>query len=180
MRVGPRDLVVGISASSLAAFVDAALREAKRRGASTALVTMNRVRRPRHVDAVVAAEVGPEAVAGSTRMKSGLAAKAILASLSTAAMVRRGKVYGNLMVDLSPWCAKLEARARRILGRLLGVGPAPADRLLARASGSVKTALVMDVLGVPAAEARRRLRAAGGNLRRLIGPPETLRRGSAT
>lgn len=169
LRVDRRDAVVGISASSLAPYVRAALREAKRRGAATALVTMNRIRRPRGVDLVVAAEVGPEAIAGSTRMKAGLATKAILASLSTAAMVRRGKVYGNRMVDLHPWSAKLEARARRILRDLLGLGPAAADRLLARAGGRVKTALVMGRLGVDRTEARRLLRAAGGDLRRVLG-----------
>lgn len=167
-RLGRGDLVIGISASSLAPYVRAALAEAKRRGAATALVTMNRVRRPGFVDHLVVVETGPEILAGSTRMKSGLATKAVLHTVSTTAMVLLGKVHGNRMIDLKAWCAKLEARARRLVEELGGVPPRRARLLLRLAEGDVKTAIVMARRGVARPEAACLLRDAGGSLRRIM------------
>lgn len=171
LGIGSRDLVIGISASSLAPYVRAALEEASVRGAQTALITMNRIPCPAFVQVLVSIPVGPEVVAGSTRMKSGLVTKAVLHNLSTSAMVLAGKVYGNRMVDLKPWCSKLEARGLRLVVELGRVGKNRARVLLKAARGEVRTAIVMARLGLGAAEARRRIRAVGGRLRNLLGSP---------
>lgn len=171
LGLGAGDLVIGISASSLAPYVRASLEEARVRGAGTALITMNRIVRPEFVEVLVAVPVGPEVVAGSTRMKSGLVTKQVLHTLSTAAMVLAGKVYGNRMVDLKTWCSKLEARGLRLVVEIGRVDRGRASRMLGEARGEVRTAIVMARLGVGAAEARRRIRARGGRLRDLLGPP---------
>ena len=116
----------------------------------------------------MAVVVGPEVVTGSTRMKSGTAQKLVLNMISTATMIRLGKVYENLMVDLRPRSKKLEARSRGILMSLLGVDSAGAGVLLDQAGGSVKRALFMGLAHCDAAEADRRLDAAGGVLRRAL------------
>jgi N-acetylmuramic acid 6-phosphate etherase len=168
-RLGQGDLVIGISASSLAPYVRAALGEAKRRGAVTALVTMNRVPQPAFVDHLIVVETGPEVLAGSTRMKSGLATKAVLHAISTTAMILCGKVYGNRMIDLRAWCAKLEARAHRLIEDIGGVSPHRAQALFRLAAGDVKSAIVMARLGVARSEAARLLQAADGSLRKILG-----------
>ncbi|RMH58989.1 MAG: N-acetylmuramic acid 6-phosphate etherase [Candidatus Hydrogenedentota bacterium] len=162
------DLVIGISASSMATFVRAALEEAKAGGAATALVTMNRIRKPRFVDVLIAVEVGPEVIAGSTRMKSGLVTKAILHNISTTAMVLAKKIYGNRMVDLQPWCAKLKARSERILCEIGGVEIRRARRLLKESGGNVKAALVMARLGCDRTRAEEILEEVGGDLRSAL------------
>jgi N-acetylmuramic acid 6-phosphate etherase len=158
------DAVVGIAASGVTPFVLAALAEARRRGALTVLVTCNPSvpRRAAHV--VIALEVGPEVLAGSTRLKAGTATKLTLNTLTTAAFTRLGKVHGNRMVDLQPKSAKLRARAERLVRDLGGVSAARAGKLLEQARGSAKVAVVMARRRVTAAEARRRLRDAGGFL----------------
>ncbi len=168
---GPTDVVVGISASGRAAFVRGALEAAGRRGARRALVTTNPPPEGAPAEIVVAALVGPEPIAGSTRLKSGTATKRILNMVSTAAMIRLGKVYRNLMVDVVPTNEKLRRRARRIVSEVLGVAEPEADRLLAAAGrpSPVKVAIVMGRLGVGAPEARRRLDEAGGFLHRILG-----------
>lgn len=167
---GAGDLLIGISASSLAPFVRAALEEAKRRGSGTVLVTMNRVARPRYVDLLIAPVVGPEVLAGSTRMKAGLATKAVLHNLSTTAMVLAGKVYGNRMVDLKMWCAKLVARGERLVAELGGVSRPVARRLLREAHGDLKAAIVMAHRECEHHEAVHHLRAAKGRLRHALPP----------
>ena len=125
LRVGPRDVVCGICASGVTPFALAALREARRRGARTIAVTCAPSAALRGLaDVLIAPRPGPEVLAGSTRMKAGLATKMVLHTLTTGAMVRLGKVYGNLMVDLRPTSRKLRARALRIV--------AAADRSSAR------------------------------------------------
>jgi N-acetylmuramic acid 6-phosphate etherase len=168
-NVNEADLVMGIAAGSTTPFVIGALREARRRGAATVFLTcVPPAQTPvaDAVDLVIAPVTGPEVVAGSTRMKAGTATKMVLHTITTAAMIRMGKTYGNLMVDLRVTSAKLEDRGRRILRDLLGVEYDEAGRILERAGGSVKTALVMERLGVDRQEAERRLAAAGGFLRR--------------
>src|SRR5262249_719638 len=164
----PGDAVVGIAASGVTPFVAGALREARRRGARTILVTCNpRVPR-RSARVVIALAVGPEVLAGSTRLKAGTATKVTLNALTTATFTRLGKVYGNRMVDLRPRSAKLRARAIRLVA-LVGKASAPvAARLLRQARGSAKLAIVMARLGVEAKEARRMLRHARGSLRRVF------------
>jgi N-acetylmuramic acid 6-phosphate etherase len=169
LGIGPRDVVCAVCASGVTPFALAALRSARRRGARTLLVTCAPPAAPDAADVVIAPRVGPEVVAGSTRMKAGLATKMVLHTLTTGAMVRLGKVYGNLMVDLRPTNAKLRARAVRIVSRLTGRPPAAARALLRRAGERPKVAVVMDRRGVSAPAARRLLAAHGGDLGAALG-----------
>jgi N-acetylmuramic acid 6-phosphate etherase len=168
-RLRRGDVLVGISASSVTPFVRGALAGARRRGARTILVTCAPGRGlGRLAEVVVAVATGPEVLTGSTRLKAGSASKAVLNALTTAAMVRLGKTYENLMVDVQATNRKLKDRARRIVAAALGVAASRAARLLAASGGEVKTAIVMGRLGLPAAEARRRLAAAGDHVRRAL------------
>ncbi|PTL78147.1 N-acetylmuramic acid 6-phosphate etherase [Vitiosangium sp. GDMCC 1.1324] len=166
LRVGPRDVVCGVSASARTPFVLGALDEAKRRGARTVLVCCNRPG-PRVADHVLLADTGPELVAGSTRLKAGTATKLILNALTTTAFVTLGKVYRGRMVDVRPTNEKLRERAARMVAELTGLSPAAAKRLLEQAGNEVKVALAMHFTGLPAKEARRRLKNA--TLRTLAG-----------
>lgn len=139
--VGVRDMVVGVSASGRTPFTLAALAEAKRRRAATALVSCNRRPRPSGCDRIVLLRTGPEPVAGSTRMKAGTATKIVLNALTTGAMVLLGRVSGNLMVCLTPTSDKLRDRAVRIVAQAAGTTPARARRLLAARGWSVARAL---------------------------------------
>ena len=169
LRVGPRDVVCAICASGVTPFALGALRAARRRGARTVMVTCApSARLAALADIVIAPRVGPEVVAGSTRMKAGLATKMVLHTLTTAAMVRVGKVYGNLMVDVMPTSAKLRARARRIVTTLTGLSPAAAAALLRRAGWRPKLAILMHRRGVSASQGRRLLAAHGGDLRAAL------------
>jgi N-acetylmuramic acid 6-phosphate etherase len=170
LRVGPRDVVCGICASGVTPFALAALREARRRRARTIAITCAPSPALRRLaDVLVAPRPGPEVLAGSTRMKAGLATKMVLHTLTTGAMVRLGKVYGNLMVDLRPSSRKLRARALRIVGELTGLPPRRARALAGRARGQPAVALVMHRLGLDAPAARRRLARHGGSLRAALG-----------
>jgi N-acetylmuramic acid 6-phosphate etherase len=163
------DVLVGISASSVTPFVRGALAAARRRAARTVLLTCAPAPRLRRLaDVVVAIPTGPEVLTGSTRLKAGSATKAALNAITTAAMVRLGKAYENLMVDLRPTSAKLRDRARRVVAAGARVSGAQASRLLARCGGEVTTAIVAARLGVAPGEARVRLRAAGGHVRRAL------------
>jgi N-acetylmuramic acid 6-phosphate etherase len=167
-RARAGDVVVGIAASGVTPFVLGALRAAGRRGAATVLVTCNPGVSQRAAQVVIALAVGPEVLAGSTRLKAGTATKLTLNTLTTASFARLGKVYGNRMVDLRPRSAKLQARAERLVRELGGVGPAEAGRLLRAAGGSTKQAIVMARLAVGAAAARRLLAGESGSLRPLL------------
>lgn len=168
-RLRARDLLVGVSASSVTPFVRGALRAARRAGAGTILVTCAPGRGlARLADVVVVVPSGPEVLTGSTRLKAGSATKAVLNAITTAAMVRLGKAYGNLMVDIKPTSAKLKDRARRIVAAATGSGAREASRLLRSAGGDVKTAIVMGRLGVSAEAARARLAQAKGHVRRAL------------
>ena len=118
---------------------------------------------------VIAPLVGPEVITGSTRMKAGTATKLVLNTISTAAMVKTGKVYGNLMVDLQVTCEKLQDRGERMLMLTLGMERDDATLLLDMAGGHVKTAIVMARLGLSALEARKRLDDVGGSITALVG-----------
>jgi N-acetylmuramic acid 6-phosphate etherase len=170
LRVGPRDVVCGICASGVTPFALAALREARRRGARTIAVTCAPSAALRALaDVLVAPRPGPEVLAGSTRMKAGLATKMVLHTLTTAVMVRLGKVYGNLMVDLQPTSQKLRARALRIVAELTGLPPGPARALTRQAGGRPAVALIMHRLGLDTAAARCRLAAHHDDLRSALG-----------
>ena len=167
-----RDVVCGIAASGSTPYVLGALEEALRRDAATALITCNPIAPDSWaaglVDVLIELPVGPEIIAGSTRMKGGTATKMVLNMITTAAMVRWGKVYDNLMVDLRPTNQKLVGRSIGLIRRLGGVGQEAAADLLQRSGGSVKTAIVMGKLGVGEEAARKLLESQGGILRRVI------------
>jgi N-acetylmuramic acid 6-phosphate etherase len=161
-----RDVVVGIAASGRTPFVVGALRYAREIGAATiSLSNVDAAAISHEADIAIAAVTGPEPVTGSTRMKAGTAQKLVLNMLTTATMIRLGKTYGNLMVDVQPSNSKLRDRAVRIVAEATGLGREAAAAQLARAGSDVKTAIVMDLLGVDAGTARERLASAGGVVR---------------
>jgi N-acetylmuramic acid 6-phosphate etherase len=172
-RVRERDVVVGIAASGTTPWVHAALERAKALGAHTVLVTCTDPpqRLTSHLDAQIVARVGPEVLTGSTRLKAGTATKLILNTISTGAMLRLGKAYGNLMVDLMAWSEKLEDRSQRIVMEVCGVSRAEAQRAIDASGRSVKLAIVMLRRGVDLAEARRLLDAGNGSVRAVLGNP---------
>ncbi len=163
------DLVVGLAASRRTPYTVAGIAFAKSIGCRTAFIICNRAEnldiKP---DVLIELPVGPEAITGSTRMKSGSAQKMTLNIISTTAMVLLGKTYGNLMVDLQARSEKLAARSRKILMDLLDITLERADSLLAESGGSVKTAIVMHKQKCSADEARKRLEEAGGFVSRAI------------
>lgn len=171
-HVGPGDVVVGISASGGAPYVRAAITRARERGARTTIGVSNTPHAPLSGDVQIAIEVvtGPEVITGSTRLKAGTAQKLVLNMLTTGAMVRIGKTYGNRMVDVQSTNKKLVARSRRLLRDIGHVASdADADTLLQSANGSVKRAIVMARLGLSAPDADARLRDAGGFLSVALG-----------
>ena len=163
------DVVVGISASGVTPFVRASLEEAKKRKASTILIACNFSSSLRSlVDVVIAPRVGPEVIAGSTRLKAGTATKLILNRLTVTSMIQLGKVYGNLMVDLQPRSRKLKARGLRILKELGGISDQKARAVFRKAEGQLKTAVLMARKNLSYREARERLREARGFLRKAL------------
>jgi N-acetylmuramic acid 6-phosphate etherase len=172
--IGPEDFVLGIATSGTTPYVHGATARARELGARTGFLLCTpptQELRDAH-DVVIAPLVGPEVVTGSTRMKAGTATKLVLNTITTGAMVRMGKVYGNLMVDLQVTCEKLRDRGERILEEILGLSRAESASLLERSGGQVKTALVMGKLGVDQSEALRVLKEAGGVVARVVGDPE--------
>ena len=169
LQVGPKDAVVGITASGGAPYVLAALRRARERGAAViGLCTNAHSKLEGLCDVCIAPEVGPEVISGSTRMKSGTAQKMVLNMLTTCSMVRLGKVYGNLMVDLKASNKKLEDRARRLIIHATGASPDQAADYLGRAQGHVKLAILMLESGLEAPAARALLDRCGGVLAQAI------------
>ncbi len=156
--IGPKDVAVGIAASGRTPYVVGALIAARQVGAFTvALVNVADAVLAAYADITLAARTGPEALAGSTRLKAGTAQKIVLNLLTTATMIRSGKVYGNLMVDVRATNAKLRDRAVRIVMAGAEVGPEAATAALEQADWRAKTALVALRLQIPAPEAARRL-----------------------
>jgi N-acetylmuramic acid 6-phosphate etherase len=168
-RFSGRDIIVGIAASGTTPYVLGALKYARKRKATVIALSSNR-RMPitRLADIVIAPEVGPEVVTGSTRLKAGTAQKLVLNMLSTAAMVRLGHVYENLMIDAVLTNKKLEDRALRILVEASGKSMSAGRRALRQAGHDIRLALVILKRDVAAAEARRLLNSAGGNLRAAL------------
>ncbi len=168
-RARARDLVIGVSASSVTPFVRGALARARRRGARTVLVTAHASPGTRALaDIVVVLRVGPEVVAGSTRLKAGTATKLALNQITTSAFAASGRVFGPWMVDLSRGSAKLRDRALRTVAAASGAAPAKARRVLGEARGDVRAAILMAIAGTDARSARAALAAAGGNLRAAL------------
>ncbi len=167
--VGADDVVIGLAASGRTPYVAGALAHAARHGAFTALVTSNpRSRLLEGVDVAVVADTGPEALTGSTRMKSATAQKLVLHSFSTALMVRLGRTWSNLMVSMVATNQKLRARTVTILHQATGLERADCEPLLEEAGGDLKVALVMSLSGATAAHARTALDATGGVVRAAV------------
>jgi N-acetylmuramic acid 6-phosphate etherase len=168
---GPDDAVVGISASGRSPYVVAAVDAARARGAFTGcVVCVEESELAAVAEREVCVPVGPEILTGSTRLKAGTAQKLVLNMISTISMIRLGKTYGNLMVDLVPSNEKLRARARTIVREATGVPTEEADEALSRSGGEPKVAIVSLLVGVEPDEARRRLADAGGVVRRAVEP----------
>jgi N-acetylmuramic acid 6-phosphate etherase len=167
------DFVIGIAASGTTPYVRAALEYAKTLGARTAIIACS----PPPAETLAAADIaivvitGPEVVTGSTRMKAGTATKLVLNTITTGAMIRLGKTYGNLMVDLQATNEKLKDRSERIVSEVCSVTRDEARALLRDAGGSVTLAIVMQKRRISAAEARAALDAAGGVIRRVVHEP---------
>ncbi len=169
-KVKSKDVVCGIAASRRTPYVIGAVKKAKELGAKTIFITCN----PRdefnikEADIAICPYVGPEVIMGSTRMKSGTAQKLVLNMLTTASMIRLGKIYENMMIDLQMTNKKLVERSKRIVMTITGVSYEKAADILKKANGHVKTALVMIKANVSATEARTRLKKADGFVRKAI------------
>lgn len=172
-QVTNRDVVVGIAASGTTPYVRAALGKAQTLGATTVLLTCAMPPKvlAETCDVIINPVVGPEVLTGSTRLKAGTATKLVLNTLSSGAMIRLGKAFGNLMVDLMALSAKLHDRGERIVMEVGGVSREEARQAIERATGSVKLAIVMVRRKVDAAEARRLLETADGFVRPVVGDP---------
>jgi N-acetylmuramic acid 6-phosphate etherase len=164
------DVVIGVSASGMTSFVRGALTSARQAGARIVFVTCDPATELQtFVDLTIAPSVGPEVIAGSTRLKAGTATKLVLNMLTTAAMVLIGKTYGNLMVDVQVNSDKLRDRARRIVHIVTGLEGEDIDRVLKKADWNVKAAIVMQKTGLSHAKALARLRKAKDQVRDAIG-----------
>jgi N-acetylmuramic acid 6-phosphate etherase len=170
LRVSKRDVVIGVSASGITQFVRGALTGARKKSARIVFVTCwPKSELQNYVDLIIAPAVGPEIIAGSTRLKAGTATKMVLNMLTTISMIRIGKTYGNLMVDVQTGSEKLKDRARRIVAVVTGADPEEAGELLIRAKWNVKAAIVMKKATLTYAQALRRLRSADDSIREAIG-----------
>jgi N-acetylmuramic acid 6-phosphate etherase len=170
LRPTKKDVVVGVSASGMTQFVRGALTRARKTGARIIFVTCDPgTELQTFVDLTISPGVGAEVIAGSTRLKAGTATKLVLNMLTTGAMVRIGKTYGNLMIDVQTGSEKLKDRARRIVNIVTGLDYDEADRLLKSAQWNVKAAIVMQKTGLPFTKAQARLRKAHDSMREALG-----------
>jgi N-acetylmuramic acid 6-phosphate etherase len=187
MRLSQRDVVIGVSASGMTPFVRGGLTRARKNGAKIIFITCwPGSELQNFVDLQIAPAVGPEIIAGSTRLKAGTATKMVLNMLTTIAMIKVGKTYGNLMVDVQTGSEKLKDRARRIIGIVTELNYDEADVLLKRAKWNVKAAIVMQKANLSLPQALRRLKKAEDSVREAIGEDieprlrAVLREGSST
>ena len=170
LHLSARDVVIGVSASGITPFVRGALTRGRKAGAKIIFVTCwPGSELQNFVDLIIAPAVGPEIIAGSTRLKAGTATKMVLNMLTTISMIKWGKTYGNLMVDVRTGSEKLKDRAKRIVGVVTGLEPETAEALLKRARWNVKAAIVMQKAGLPLPQAMKRLRDADYLVREAIG-----------
>ena len=170
LRPTGKDVVIGVSASGITQFVFGALTRARRAASKIILVTCDpKAELQSLVDLMIAPAVGPEIIAGSTRLKAGTATKLVLNMLTTASMIRIGKTYGNLMVDVRIGSEKLRDRARRIVSTVTGLAYDDADKLLQRAHGNVKAAIVMQKRGLDYDQSLSRLESARGFVSEAVG-----------
>jgi N-acetylmuramic acid 6-phosphate etherase len=170
LRLNQRDVVIGVSASGMTPFVRGGLTRARKAGAKIIFITCwPGSELQNFVDLQIAPAVGPELIAGSTRLKAGTATKMVLNMLTTISMIRVGKTYGNLMVDVQTGSEKLKDRARRIIGIVTGLDYDAAEALLKRAKWNVKAAIVMEKTGLTLPQATKRLKKAQDSVREAIG-----------
>jgi N-acetylmuramic acid 6-phosphate etherase len=170
LRLTSRDVVIGVSASGITPFVRGGLTRARKAGAKIIFVTCwPGSELQNFVDLIIAPAVGPEIIAGSTRLKAGTATKLVLNMLTTVSMIRWGKTYGNLMVDVRTGSEKLKDRAKRIVSMVTGLDPADSEALLKRARWNVKAAIVMQKAGLTLPQAMKRLRQNDNLVRDAIG-----------
>ena len=170
LRPTKKDVVIGVSASGMTQFVRGALTRARKAGARVVFVTCDPgTELQTFVDLTIAPGVGAEVIAGSTRLKAGTATKLVLNMLTTGAMVRIGKTYGNLMVDVQTGSEKRKDRARRIVNIVTGLEYDDVDKLMKRAHWNVKAAIVMQRTGLPYPKALSRLRKAHDSMREALG-----------
>jgi N-acetylmuramic acid 6-phosphate etherase len=171
-RLSPteKDVIVGVSASGMTPFVRGALTRGRQAGSRVVFVTCDpHTELQSFVDLTISPAVGPEVIAGSTRLKAGTATKLVLNMLTTGAMILVGKTYGNLMVDVQTGSEKLRDRARRILNIVAGLDADDAEKLLKRAHWNVKAAIVMQKTGLSYSRALARLRRSNDRIREAIG-----------
>jgi N-acetylmuramic acid 6-phosphate etherase len=172
VEVGDGDALVGVAASGTTPYVIAALQAARDRGALTVAISNNQPAPILQIaDFAIPVVTGPEVLSGSTRLKAGTAQKLVLNMISTATMVRLGKVHGNRMIDVAVTNAKLRTRAQNIVADLVGCDPEAAASLLDEADLEVKTAVLMGLARIDAAAARARLEAVDGYLRLALEGP---------
>jgi N-acetylmuramic acid 6-phosphate etherase len=170
LRLSSRDVVIGVSASGITPFVRGALTRGRKACAKIIFVTCwPGSELGTFVDLLIAPAVGPEIIAGSTRLKAGTATKMVLNMLTTVAMIKWGKTYGNLMVDVQTGSEKLKDRAKRILAVVTGLDGDAAEALLKRAKWNVKAAIVMQKAGLTLPQAVKRLRQADNSIREALG-----------
>jgi N-acetylmuramic acid 6-phosphate etherase len=170
LRLSPRDVVIGVSASGMTPFVRGGLTRARKAGAKIIFITCwPGSELQNFVDLQIAPAVGPEIIAGSTRLKAGTATKMVLNMLTTIAMIKVGKTYGNLMVDVQTGSEKLKDRARRIISIVTGLDYDAADALLKRAKWNVKAAIVMEKTHLTLPQALKRLKKSNDSVREAIG-----------
>ncbi|NKB67304.1 MAG: N-acetylmuramic acid 6-phosphate etherase [Candidatus Latescibacteria bacterium] len=169
-ELSPPDMVVGIAASGVTPFVLGGLQYARSLNCSTAFITCSQpASPPGEGTVIIAPQVGPEILTGSTRLKAGTATKMVLNMISTGAMIKWGKTYGHFMVDLQPKNAKLRDRSQRILAAIADISEAEAEKTLDQASGHLKVALVMVLCQIDQAEANKRLEKHRGLVKKAIG-----------
>jgi len=173
IELSSRDVVVGIATSGRTPYVIGGLQYAQQLGAyAIGLACTRNSQLEPNADLMIVPVVGPEVVTGSTRLKAGTATKMVLNMLTTGAMVRLGKTYGNLMVDLTATNQKLHERSCRIVSEVTGLSGEEAQRVLEECDGQLKVAIVATLLKVSPGEARNRLHSAGGHLREAIRPAQ--------
>ena len=169
LNVNENDCVIGIAASGRTPYAMGGLEEAKKRGALTVSIACNRPSPLEELAEInIAPIVGPEVVSGSTRLKAGTAQKMVLNMISTGVMIRLGKTYSNLMVDVQPTNLKLRQRARRIVAEATGLSLEKATEMLQACDSEVKTAIVAVLANIAPQEARERLRNTGGYVRKAV------------
>jgi len=166
--VNENDVVLGISANGSAPFIHGALKEAKSRGVTTGLLMCNSPIEERFIDYVISVIVGPEVITGSTRMKAGTATKMVLNMITTTAMIKLKKTYGNLMVDLTACNDKLWDRGARIVSQITNLNYDDSLQLLKKADGEVKTAIVMESKKCSKGDAKNKLDSVNGSLSQVL------------